>query len=193
MHLIPTVIEKTHLGERAYDIYSRLLKERIIPIQWLFFMIAFGGVVVLKYADITINPTGLLMVLTSAIFGGLVYISINKIGNKEHPITIVNYFMMFCTLFGGLIALFDWKTPPVKDILPLISMGIYGYFGQLYMTKAFQIENVNKIAPVKYMEVIFTVLVGMSFFGENYSIWSLLGIAMIVVGLLLNLMYRKNP
>ncbi|OIO46135.1 MAG: ATP-dependent Clp protease proteolytic subunit [Parcubacteria group bacterium CG1_02_37_51] len=30
MHLIPTVVEKTNFGERAYDIYSRLLKERII-------------------------------------------------------------------------------------------------------------------------------------------------------------------
>lgn len=30
MHLIPTVIEKTHYGERAFDIYSRLLKERIV-------------------------------------------------------------------------------------------------------------------------------------------------------------------
>ena len=29
-HLIPTVIEKTTGGERAYDIYSRLLKDRII-------------------------------------------------------------------------------------------------------------------------------------------------------------------
>jgi len=29
-NLIPTVIEKTGEGERAYDIYSRLLKERII-------------------------------------------------------------------------------------------------------------------------------------------------------------------
>lgn len=29
-HLIPTVIEKTHAGERAYDIYSRLLKDRIV-------------------------------------------------------------------------------------------------------------------------------------------------------------------
>src|SRR3989338_1430178 len=28
--LIPTVIEKTQFGERAYDIYSRLLKERIV-------------------------------------------------------------------------------------------------------------------------------------------------------------------
>ena len=30
MNLIPTVIEKSSLGERAYDIYSRLLKDRII-------------------------------------------------------------------------------------------------------------------------------------------------------------------
>jgi len=30
MHLVPTVIEKSTYGERAYDIYSRLLKERII-------------------------------------------------------------------------------------------------------------------------------------------------------------------
>ena len=28
--LIPTVIEKTNMGERAYDIYSRLLKENIV-------------------------------------------------------------------------------------------------------------------------------------------------------------------
>ncbi|HFK7662881.1 TPA: ATP-dependent Clp endopeptidase proteolytic subunit ClpP [Listeria monocytogenes] len=30
MNLIPTVIEQTSRGERAYDIYSRLLKDRII-------------------------------------------------------------------------------------------------------------------------------------------------------------------
>ncbi len=30
MNLIPTVIEKTQYGERAYDIYSRLLKDRIV-------------------------------------------------------------------------------------------------------------------------------------------------------------------
>jgi ATP-dependent protease ClpP protease subunit len=36
--LVPIVIEQTGRGERAYDIYSRLLKERIIcvmgPVSW---------------------------------------------------------------------------------------------------------------------------------------------------------------
>ncbi|WP_347862425.1 ATP-dependent Clp endopeptidase proteolytic subunit ClpP [Salimicrobium sp. PL1-032A] len=30
MNLVPTVIEQTNRGERAYDIYSRLLKDRIV-------------------------------------------------------------------------------------------------------------------------------------------------------------------
>ncbi len=29
-HLVPMVVEQTARGERAYDIYSRLLKDRII-------------------------------------------------------------------------------------------------------------------------------------------------------------------
>ena len=33
MVLIPTVIEQTSKGERAYDIYSRLLKDRIVMVQ----------------------------------------------------------------------------------------------------------------------------------------------------------------
>ncbi len=33
MALVPMVIEKTSAGERAYDIYSRLLKERIVMME----------------------------------------------------------------------------------------------------------------------------------------------------------------
>ena len=33
MALVPTVVEQTSRGERAYDIYSRLLKERIIFLE----------------------------------------------------------------------------------------------------------------------------------------------------------------
>lgn len=31
--LVPTVVEQTSRGERAYDIYSRLLKDRIIMLS----------------------------------------------------------------------------------------------------------------------------------------------------------------
>ena len=35
--LVPYVIEQTSKGERSYDIYSRLLKERIIMFRICFF------------------------------------------------------------------------------------------------------------------------------------------------------------
>ncbi len=39
-YLVPMVVEQTNRGERAYDIYSRMLKERIIfitgPISRIF-------------------------------------------------------------------------------------------------------------------------------------------------------------
>lgn len=33
MSYVPVVIEQTNLGERSYDIYSRLLKDRIIMLN----------------------------------------------------------------------------------------------------------------------------------------------------------------
>ena len=30
MNLVPVVVEQTNRGERSYDIYSRLLKDRIV-------------------------------------------------------------------------------------------------------------------------------------------------------------------
>lgn len=44
-YLIPTVIEKSQYGERAFDIYSRLLKERIIFL---------GGVITDQMANLVI-------------------------------------------------------------------------------------------------------------------------------------------
>ena len=33
-YVVPTVIENTNRGERAFDIYSRLLKDRIISVSY---------------------------------------------------------------------------------------------------------------------------------------------------------------
>ncbi len=34
MNLVPMVIEQTGRGERSFDIYSRLLKERMLTLQY---------------------------------------------------------------------------------------------------------------------------------------------------------------
>jgi len=69
-------------------------------------------------------------------------------------------------------------------------LGVFGYLGQVYMTKAFQIASTRHVAPLKYIEVVFTLSFGLLWFGEVYTFWSLLGIAMIIGSLLLNVLYK---
>ncbi|WP_291961167.1 DMT family transporter [Maribacter sp.] len=169
-----------------------LLKERLKPIQWFLFLFAFAGVLVLKGFDKNIDTTGLLLVLAASIFSGLVYVLIRKIGNGDHPLVIVNYFMFTGTVIGGILSIRNWVNPIGIDWLLLSSLGIFGFFGQVFMTKAFQIAKTNLVAPLKYIEVIFTITVGIFWFGDIYSLWSLLGIIMIVGALIANILVGKK-
>ncbi|WP_262493275.1 MULTISPECIES: DMT family transporter [Maribacter] len=169
-----------------------LLKEKLKPIQWFLFLFAFAGVLVLKGFDQNINTTGLLLVLAASVFSGLVYVLIRKIGNSDHPLVIVNYFMFTGTVIGGLLSINNWINPEGMDWLILLSLGVFGFFGQIFMTKAFQIAKTNLVAPLKYIEVIFTIMVGIFWFGDIYSLWSLLGILMIVAALVTNVLVGKR-
>ena len=76
--------------------------------------------------------------------------------------------------------------------LLLFSLGILGYIGQLYLTKAFQSEETSLIAPLKYLEVIFTILFGVLWFDEIYNFWTLLGIFLILIGLIYNIYLKRK-
>ena len=166
------------------------LKEKVKPLQWLFFMMAFSGVLILKGFDTNVSTYGLILVLVASVFSGFVYVIISKIGKSEHPVVVVNYFMVIATITGGVLSISNWVTPKSIEWLLLFSLGVFGYFGQVYMTKAFQTASTNQVAPLKYIEVIFTLLIGLFWVGEVYTFWSLLGIALIIGGLVLNVVYK---
>ena len=100
--------------------------------------------------------------------------------------------MFIATVVGGILSIQNWVWPVGMEWVLLLSLGIFGYFGQLYMTKAFQTAVINQVAPLKYIEVFFTLLVGVFWFNEIYTIWSLLGIALIIGGLCLNVLYKTK-
>ena len=169
-----------------------LLKERIVSMQWFCFLLAFIGVIMLKGFDMSFNTLGLVIILFSAVFSGLVYILIRKIGKQDHPLVIVNYFMGVSALVGGVFSVFNWIPLQGIDWLFLLSLGVYGFLGQYYMTKAFQIQDTSIVAPLKYLEVIFSIIVGVIWFGDNYNLISLFAIALIIIGLVLNIKYKPT-
>jgi drug/metabolite transporter (DMT)-like permease len=167
------------------------LHEKIKHIQWLFFAIAFSGVLILKGFDTQINTIGLLFALSAALLSGVVFILLRKIGKRDHPVVVVNYFMIIAAILSGILVVPYWKNPVGIEWLLLGCLGVFGYFGQIYMTKAFQAEETNQVAPLKYLEVIFTMAIGLSWFDETYTLWGLIGIFLIVIGLTLNIIYGR--
>ncbi|SDQ97026.1 EamA domain-containing membrane protein RarD [Flagellimonas zhangzhouensis] len=163
-----------------------LLKESLRGVQLLLFAIAFSGVLILKGFDANLSIKGLALVMIAAVFSGAVYIVIRKIGKSEHPLVIVNYFMVLAAILGLILALPNWEMPQGIEWLLLSSLGVFGFFGQLFMTKAFQIARTNQVAPFKYLEVVFTVIIGITWFNDFYGFWSFVGLAMIVISLVLN-------
>ena len=168
------------------------LKEKIKPIQWLLFLIAFIGVLIIKGFGVDVNSTGLILVLLSAIFLGIIFVVIRKIGSTEHPLVIINYFMIMAFLFGGIMSINYWKNPSTTEWVLLLSLGIFGYIGQLYMTKALQLYETNVIAPLKYLEVIFMIIIGAVWFDEIYNLWTLFGVILIVSGLVYNIYLKRK-
>jgi len=169
------------------------LKEKVKPIQWLLFLIAFVGVLIIKgFGGVDINPVGLLLIMLSAVFLGLIFVVIRKIGDSDHPLVIINYFMVMAFVFGGVMSINYWKNPDLKEWLLLLSLGVFGYVGQLYMTKALQSHETNVIAPLKYLEVVFMIIIGAFWFDEVYNIWTLLGIFLIMLGLIYNVYLKRK-
>ncbi|MDT0608411.1 DMT family transporter [Croceitalea rosinachiae] len=169
-----------------------VLKEKLKPIQWLFFFIAFSGVLILKGFDSSMSNLGMTLVITASVFTGMVYILIRKIGKGDHPVVVVNYFMFLSTVVGGSISIFNWVSPQGWDWLLLTSLGVFGYFGQVYMTKAFQTAPTNVVAPIKYTEVVFTIGIGVFWFGDTYTLLSFLGLFLIIGGLVANTLVKKD-
>jgi drug/metabolite transporter (DMT)-like permease len=190
---IGTAVSIRYLAPIFAGIFAVIfMKEKIWPLQWLFFIMAFLGVLILKGLDPQINTFGLMLVLIASVSSGLVYVIISKIGKSEHPVVVVNYFMIIATLVGGVLSIKNWVNPVGIEWVLLFSLGVFGYIGQVYMTKAFQTGKTDQVAPVKYIEVIFTVVFGLLLFNEVYSFWSLLGILMIIGSLILNVLYKAR-
>jgi drug/metabolite transporter (DMT)-like permease len=168
------------------------LGEKVKPIQWVFFILSFYGVYLIKNFDPSDSVLGIVLVLIAAFFSAIVYMLISKIGKRDHPVVVVHYFMAIATILGGIGSIFYWITPTIKDLFLLSSMGFFGYFGQLFMTKAFQDGEAHMIAPFKYVEVIFTLIFGVFVLSEEYSIYHLLGTAFVIMGLILNVLYKTQ-
>lgn len=168
------------------------LKEKISLGQWMSFIIAFSGVLIIKGFDIRIDLLGFLMILCSACFLGGVFALIRYLSTREHVLTIIHYFMV-SSLLLSMAYFSEWRWPLSHEWFPVLSIGVFGLIGQVFMTKSFSLEHASALAPFKYMELVFAMILGYYLFGERHTFWPLIGMLLIVLGMLANIVFKNGP
>ncbi len=165
--------------------------ERVKPIQWLFFIISLSGVFIIGLTKNTgaveFNPLWLILGLISAVFSGVAYNAIMKCKTTDAPITVVMYFPLIATPVMIVLCLINGFTlPRGLEWLVILIIGVFTQFAQVLMTKAFHYEKAAKVTPIKYIGAIYAIGIGFFIFNETLSLIVFLGIALILLGVLLN-------
>lgn len=168
-----------------------LLGERTRWVQWLFFVISFIGIVVVKGSSAQIPPVLLALGVISSMFSGLAYNSIRKLKNEE-PLVVVMYFPLVAFPIMMVFSFFNWVMPNGTDWILLIGIGLMTQFAQLYMTKSYQLSEVNTVAPLKYIGVLFALTWDILLFDFIPNVQMYVGILLVIGGVVLNLRFKHQ-
>jgi len=169
-----------------------VLKESVLPLQWAFYAIAFGGVLLIERFDSRISALYLMIGIVSAACSGVAYNLVRSLRGKEHPLTVVLHFQLFGLAVGLISLFFRWETPQGWDWLDLFLVGVFSQLGQVFLTSALQRERIAGVAIINYTGLIYAITVGWFVFGEEQGIISLLGMALVVAGVIMSLMYGRR-
>ena len=169
-----------------------LLNEKMYKRQWLFFLLSFAGIGVIKGFDPNISLPLFLMGIGSALFAGLAYNCIRKVKDTDHPLVVVLYFPLIAVPIMGVVSAFNWTTPLGWEWLILLAMGVFTQIGQIYMTKALQLGEANEITAMKYLGIFFALGFDFFIFGVSYQPMALVGIAMVLGGVVLNVLFKSR-
>lgn len=168
-----------------------IAKQTIRPIQFLYFAISILGVLLLKGFDFRISTLDITIGLGAAFFAGIAYNMIAKSKGKDHPLVIIFYFPLLTIPFVGIYSIFHWVTPIGTDWIVLLLIGIFTQVAQYYMTLSYQSANLAKVASLNYLGVVYALLFGYFLFGETFDLMSFVCIAIILLGVILNLFDQK--
>lgn len=170
---------------------SWLLGEKFYRIQWIFFLISFIGIGLIKNFDTRVSLNYLLLGMTACVLSSFGHICVRKLKTSEHPVVIVFYFPLVSLPIVGVLSWYTWTTPQGLDWIYLLAIGVLTQVSQVLMTRAFQLETAVTIAGVSYAGVLYAFVAGMIFFGELFNTMVLLGILLVIVGILLNMNVKR--
>ena len=168
------------------------VKETVKPVQWLFFIVSFIGIIMVKGFDTRIGVIYLLMGFSSSFFSGIAFNCIRKLNTSEHPLVIIFYFPLVTLPITGIWSYFNWVMPIGWDWFILLMVGVLTQIAQYFMTRSFQTEEISKVASLRYLGIIYALIFGYLFFDEDFTLMVYMGMLLTIFGVVLNIWFKHT-
>jgi drug/metabolite transporter (DMT)-like permease len=195
LHEIPlaTVSVLTYLAPVFSTIIGiYLVKEKVRPLQWVFFLSSFSGILVIQGFDVRISAFHLGIGIITSFFMGLAYNFVRKLNTTEHPLVIIFYFPLILLPISSVWSYFVWVDPVGWDWFNLLMVGICTQIAQFFMTKSYQAAEISKVSILNYVGIIYSLLFGYLLFDETFNIMTYVGMGLVIAGVVMNIILKQK-
>ncbi len=168
------------------------LKERIQSSTFICIALCLLGVYVMvrpetgSDAEHALPMFSVMIAILGAFGSSIAYVIVRKLSQTEDSSVIIFYFPLVALPASILLIGDQFVMPDLYLTMMLVLVGVFTQIGQLGLTKAMQTQEAGKASAYSYVQIIFSVVLGIVFFGELPSAWTYLGGALIVTGALIN-------
>lgn len=169
-----------------------VVKESLSLRQLIFFALSFAGIVLINGFEVTDASLYIGIGLISALVGAISYVLVSKMQNQEHPLVIAVYGYLMSIILTVPYLVNDFVIPQWYEVLIVITISVLGYLVQYYSIKAYQYGPVALVSASYYAGVVYTLIFSYLFFGEVLPPVKFLGLAMVLLGVLLNIFYGQK-
>ncbi|MWD26692.1 EamA family transporter [Aquicoccus sp. SCR17] len=129
----------------------------------------------------TTEALGAILVLMAAVAAALAQIYIRKLVQTEQTSAIVFYFSVTATLLSLLTLPFGWVVPSAGQAAILVTAGLLGGLGQIFLTSSYRFADASVVAPFDYVSMIFALIVGYFIFAEVPTAQTLVGAGLVIL------------
>jgi drug/metabolite transporter (DMT)-like permease len=159
-----------------------LLRETVGIRRWSAVLLGFVGMLLVVRPGAGMLESGSLFMLAAAFLIGCTTIVIRHLSKIDDPVCITFYFTVtgvIASLLGLLLQ--GWTPPPTSDLALLTLVGLLGGLAQYLMTLSYQRLALATVAPLKYLTIVFSGVIGYLIWGDIPDLQSVCGIVLIIV------------
>jgi drug/metabolite transporter (DMT)-like permease len=160
-----------------------LLRERVPRLAIAGSVIGFAGVVAITGLDVATLDVRLLAPLSFAVVYALFSIFSRSLHGDEAQVTV--FWSALVCVIAGTAGVLLFPSPTAPDLGQWLGIGLLGVlamWGHWLLAAAFRLARASDLAPLGYLGVLWSFLVGALIFGDPFQLGAVLGAITIVAG-----------